>query len=319
MATITQRNGKYRAQVRLRGVSKSATFERHADAKAWAARMETLILDGVQGNADRNTYFADILQRYLSSVTPTRRGAKFEGLRIRAFLRDPLAEIRLDDLRPQHFADWRDRRLQQVSAGSVLREIGILSAICTHAVKEWGLLRENPLSKISKPKEPKARTRRPSESEIDALCTALLYSSDAKPELVYQRAAAAFLFAVETAMRAGEICGLKWRDIDFKRRLAHLPMTKNGHSRDVPFVAPRLVYLGAIARHRRHPRLRAGYGNAGCRVPPRPRQLRHCGFALSRQPPRSLDADGKKSPRGNAGKNQRPQGFADFAQCLLQP
>lgn len=79
MATITQRNGKYRAQVRLRGISKSATFERYADAKAWAARTETLILDGIQGNADRNTYFADILQRYLDSVTPTRRGEKFES------------------------------------------------------------------------------------------------------------------------------------------------------------------------------------------------------------------------------------------------
>lgn len=234
MATITQRNGKYRAQVRLRGISKSATFERYADAKAWAARTETLILDGIQGNADRNTYFADILQRYLDSVTPTRRGEKFESLRIRAFLRDPLAEIRLDELRPQHFADWRDRRLQQVSAGSVLREIGILSAVCTQAVKEWGLLRENPLSKISKPKEPKARTRRPSESEIKAICAALLYSPDSKPELAYQRTAAAFLFAVETAMRAGEICGLKWQDIDFTRRLAHLEETKNGHSRDVP-------------------------------------------------------------------------------------
>ena len=35
-------------------------------------------------------------------------------------------------------------------------------------------------------------------------------------------------------MRAGEICSLKWADIDFARRLAHLPITKNGDSRNVP-------------------------------------------------------------------------------------
>lgn len=35
-------------------------------------------------------------------------------------------------------------------------------------------------------------------------------------------------------MRAGEICGLKWADVDFTRRLAHLQITKNGDSRDVP-------------------------------------------------------------------------------------
>ncbi|VDH01204.1 Site-specific recombinase XerD [Helicobacter pametensis] len=35
-------------------------------------------------------------------------------------------------------------------------------------------------------------------------------------------------------MRAGKICGLKWADVDFTRRLAHLQITKNGDSRDVP-------------------------------------------------------------------------------------
>ncbi len=78
MATITQRNGKWRVQIRMKGVSRSATFERASDAKAWAARIESQIMDGIQGNAPRNTIFADLIRRYLSEVTPSKRGAREE-------------------------------------------------------------------------------------------------------------------------------------------------------------------------------------------------------------------------------------------------
>lgn len=56
MATITQRNGKWRVQIRMKGVSRSATFERASDAKAWAARIESQIMDGIQGNAPAKYY-----------------------------------------------------------------------------------------------------------------------------------------------------------------------------------------------------------------------------------------------------------------------
>ena len=153
MATITQRNGKWRVQIRMKGVSRSATFERASDAKAWAARIESQIMDGIQGNAPRNTIFADLIRRYLSEVTPSKRGAREESYRIGRALKTPLAKVQLADLRPQDFADWRDQRLQEVSPTSVGRELTTLSAICEHAMKEWGLLRENPVRKISKPKK----------------------------------------------------------------------------------------------------------------------------------------------------------------------
>lgn len=229
MATITQRNGKWRVQIRMKGVSRSATFERASDAKAWAARIESQIMDGIQGNAPRNTIFADLIRRYLSEVTPSKRGAREESYRIGRALKTPLAKVRLADLRPQDFADWRDQRLQEVSPTSVGRELTTLSAVCEHAMKEWGLLRENPVRKISKPKKSRAR-----EQEIADICAALLYRPNEKPKMAVQRVAVAVLFAIETAMRAGEICGLKWADVNMRRRIAHLPITKNGDSRDVP-------------------------------------------------------------------------------------
>ena len=235
MATIVQRGNKWRVQIRLRGVTRSNTFERHADAKAWAARTESQILDGLQGNASRNKTFGDIAQRYLEEVTPQKRGQREESYRIGRILQAHLSTIYLSDLRPQDIADWRDDRLKEVSSASVIREITTISAICNQAMREWGLLNDNPVLKISKPKPTKARTRRPTEQEIEDLCKAMLLTEETtKPELVTQRVALALLFAIETAMRAGEICGLTWSDMHLTKRIAHLPITKNGSSRDVP-------------------------------------------------------------------------------------
>lgn len=58
------------------------------------------------------------------------------------------------------------------------------------------------------------------------------YSRETPPETISSRVGAAYLFAIETGMRAGEICSLEWRYVN--ERHVHLPRTKNGHVRDVP-------------------------------------------------------------------------------------
>ncbi|MDO4642203.1 MAG: site-specific integrase [Neisseria sp.] len=234
MATIENRNGKYRVKVRLQGVSKSKTFLRHADAKAWAAKMEAQIMDGVQANTPRHLFFADVLTRYRDEIVSKNRGGDKEALRINRILKTPLAKVFVSELMPLHFAKWRDNRLTEVSEASVLREITTLSAACTHAMKEWGYIIDNPVHKISKPKSPKSRDRRPTEEELDRLSLALGYDNEVILDTISKRVGAAMWFAIFTAMRAGEICGLKWTDIDFDRRIAFLEQTKNGHSRDVP-------------------------------------------------------------------------------------
>lgn len=234
MATITQRGDKWRVQIRLKGRSKSATFERYADAKAWAARTESQIMDGLQRNTARNTTVRDIINRYITDVTPSKRGNRSEAIRLARIARTKLGDIQLSDITPQDVADWRDFRLTEVQPISVNRELSSLSSVFEQATKEWAVIAENPVKRIGRPKGKTERTRRPTEQEVNDICAALLYKESVRPELVSQRAAIALLFAIETAMRAGEICGLKWADINLERRLAHLSKTKNGHSRDVP-------------------------------------------------------------------------------------
>jgi integrase len=52
--------------------------------------------------------------------------------------------------------------------------------------------------------------------------------------------------AVETAMRRGEIVTLRWEHVDLKRRVAHLPATKNGSARDVPLSSRAVAVLQAL-------------------------------------------------------------------------
>jgi len=60
------------------------------------------------------------------------------------------------------------------------------------------------------------------------------YDIEISPESKSERIGAAIVFAIETAMRAGEICNMAWEDVDLERRTVHLPKTKNGNPRTVP-------------------------------------------------------------------------------------
>lgn len=55
-----------------------------------------------------------LFQRYAREVSPTKRGARWEYVRLDALCRDTIADIPLRQIAPADFADWRDRRLRQV-------------------------------------------------------------------------------------------------------------------------------------------------------------------------------------------------------------
>ncbi|MEW6314614.1 MAG: site-specific integrase [Pseudomonadota bacterium] len=93
---------------------------------------------------------------------------------------------------------------------------------------------------------PVARDRRISENEIERLLFALGYDYANPPVTATARVGAALLFAIETAMRAGEICGLTRDRIDLDARVATLPMTKNGSARKVPLSAEALRLLRQV-------------------------------------------------------------------------
>jgi len=234
MATFRKRSGGWRAEVCIKGTRTSSTFTTKREAQAWAAQEETRLREDSAGKIP-NKPFRDLLERYSREVSIQKRGGAREQKMINVILRDSVAEVSLRMLAPTDIAAWRDRRLKQVSGSTVEREMTILSHACSVARREWGWLRVNPVSDVRRPPPTAARTRRPTTEETEKLLHALGYSRDTPPETISSRVGAAYLFAIETAMRAGEICSLEWQHVN--ERHVHLPLTKNGYARDVPLSA----------------------------------------------------------------------------------
>lgn len=262
MASIVQSKGKWRAHVCVAGVRRSRLFPTRRAARDWAARAEYEIRNS--STIASATLFGDVLDRYAREVSPAKRSHAWEVRRIERFRRDPFAAIPIGELTAGDIALWRDDRLRTVSAATVLRDMNLLGAVLTQARREWHLIDKSPLPDVRRPKAAPPRDRLPTADEFERL--AIAAGTDlARPTA---RAHHAFLFACETAMRAGEIVGLTWGHIDLEARVAHLPMTKNGRPRDVPMTS------GAVGLLEQLPRRDPVFGLSSARLDALWRQLR---------------------------------------------
>lgn len=241
MATFHQReSGRWQAKVRRDSGEQSRTFAKKADAESWARKIESELERGVWRDTDEaeRTTLGEALERYEREVTPRKKGAAQEVYKVRALRRSPLAKMTLARIRGADIAAFRDAELARLAPSSVVKQLSVLSHLFETARKEWGIEVDNPVRKISKPKFDNSRTRRLGDDEQRYLlaavdepgCSVKAKAGDRRNEwtpLIVR-------WAIETAMRQGEILALEWRHVDLEKRTAHLPETKNGTSRTVP-------------------------------------------------------------------------------------
>uniref|UniRef100_UPI004048CC5D tyrosine-type recombinase/integrase n=1 Tax=Limnohabitans sp. TaxID=1907725 RepID=UPI004048CC5D len=247
MASFRQHGKGWQGRIRRRGYPDiTKTFETKADAEKWARSLETEIDKGHFASineAQRNT-LGDLIARYLADVTPTMKGATEDTIRLKAIMRKPIARWSMANLSVARIAAYRDERIKEVSAGTVIRELAYLSAIINHARREWGVNVPNPVQMVRKPQSPQARSRVLSDEEVSKLLQALeptgRRSHWTKP---------AVQLALATAMRRGELLSLRWVHIDLQGRTAFLPDTKNGDSRTVPLSSVAVQVLAELPRH----------------------------------------------------------------------
>lgn len=138
MAYIRKTGKTWRAQIERNGVRASGTFDTKAAAEQWATKEEAAILAAKRGVYPRKT-LADAFDRYAREVSPGKARGRAEGLRLDAFCRDypAIAGKLLPDVTAADMAAWRDDRLRKVSAGTVDRDITLISNVFTVARNEW--------------------------------------------------------------------------------------------------------------------------------------------------------------------------------------
>lgn len=232
MASIRRHGEGWRAEIYVNGKRASAKFPTRRAAEAWAiAKVTDIKEDAARTPAARYTV-ADLLRRYRDEISPKKRGADFDRLRIGAWLASPTFPAgALSTITPGHFAAWRDERLKTVKPGTVLREFSILGDMFETARREWRWITENPVHDVRKPPAPRHRDKVISWQEIRALLTAMRYSPRRPIRSVTGAVAVCFLLALRTGMRAGELCGLTWENVE--EDFCRLPVTKT-NPRNVP-------------------------------------------------------------------------------------
>ncbi len=252
MPKPVKRGDVYRIQLQIDGKRVSCTRDTSRECEQWAAKkiLESKIATREEEQGIKPKFsFRELVDHYYEHV-----GQYKESKSSRSWIKGQLgifdekfgflSGTSVHDITPKQLTNWRNRRSGEVGANTVLKELSFYSAVFTYAQKELFLIDENPWMLITKPKKPKARSRRIHKSEIELMLKALDYEVGETPVLPQHYVAWGFLFALETAVRRGELITLQKKDVH--EHHIHLPKTKNGEPRNVPLTEEARALLDLI-------------------------------------------------------------------------
>ncbi|EAY56644.1 MAG: probable phage integrase [Leptospirillum rubarum] len=154
-----------------------------------------------------STTLSEALDRYEREVSSIKKGYLQEKKRIRASKSHPLGKRFLASIQGKDFALYRDERIKSGSSANTVRlDLAVISHLFEVARKEWGMEGlTNPVKAIRMPSPSTGRDRRLQPGELEKL----LESSSEELNPVIR-------FALETAMRRGELAGMTREMVDLK-------------------------------------------------------------------------------------------------------
>lgn len=247
MATYRKRGDRWRAEISTQGVRASKTFTTKRQAQLWAKEKELEIEASTGRGIVPDKTVEDAFTRYSNEISVTKKGARWEHIRLKKLASYDIAKLKLATLQAGDIALWRDLRLREnVQPSTVRREMNLLSSVLSVARKEWHWLAHKPSEDVSKPKNSPPRERRISEDEIERTLQALGWQPHEAITQTKHLVAAYMLLALETAMRLGEICGIEENDSDFDAKSVSLEETKNADHRKVPLSKKAISLLKQI-------------------------------------------------------------------------
>jgi integrase len=167
-----------------------------------------------------------LLDRWLEHVQGDLQPTTLRGYRDKlARVRRELGDIKLVDLTAQRldraYAQWRKDGLSP----QTIRHIHRVLSTALHQAEKWNLVERAATDKATPPKHVDMPVRAPSPEMVLGLI------EEAKERDLPILAAAIFVSAT-TGLRRGELCGMRWSDIDFDRRT--LTVARSVKHDDVP-------------------------------------------------------------------------------------
>lgn len=243
MASIIPIGGKWRALIRRKGhASICKTHPTKVAAEAWARKIETQLDAGVPLATDLVTV-GDLIADYRKLRDKSRpiSDSGNEHYMLKALTRllgeRDARKLDTEDL----VAYCAERRAEGAGPYTLNMDIGKLSTALRLAASARGIALPDSvgaarplLSNLGMIGGGGRRERRPTEDELDRIVEHLTIVRGA----VYGDAV---LFAVATALRRGELCGLLWADVDEAKRLVLVrdrkdPRKKAGNNQWIPLL-----------------------------------------------------------------------------------
>lgn len=219
---ITERNGRYRCQVRRAGFNKCDTFDSKADAKAWGTRIEREISElrahGVL--QPKGVSVGDLIDRHIEEFYPTRKWGRSKSADL-ARLKKDLGSIPAAKLTEAHVIDYfRGRSASGAGPATLSGPLDYLCGVLRDARSLWHLdvpqaqaeAARATLRRSGFAGKSKERARRVSDGEIDAI---IAHFEQQPTQLPYPDIVR---MLVATGMRAGELARIEWQDLDESQR-----------------------------------------------------------------------------------------------------
>jgi integrase len=201
------------------------------------------------------TTVGELLDRWLEFVTPNREPGTVRGYAtVVRRIKSVLGHVKVSKLTPQQldraYRDWLAGGLSPTT----VHHTHVVLGTALHQAVRWGTIHEAVTDRAEPPKMPQQ-----SNHEVDVEVVRELV---AKAEVEHPVLAAAIALAAITGCRRGELCGLRWSDLDpssgvlnvrraikhgVDRRVLEVRTTKTRQERKIPLDA---LSLTVLANHR---------------------------------------------------------------------
>ncbi|MBK7074433.1 MAG: site-specific integrase [Myxococcales bacterium] len=189
----------------------------------------------------RDVTFGELCDYWIANRVPVKRSGKNDQSIIEKHFRPVLETLRLRDLNVRH-ADRYAVEHTDLDAKTIHNHLTLLTSMLKLAVELGWLV------KVPTIRKPRIRLFDSDYSWLrtDDELRRFLVAAQGEGELVFSL----YCTAVHTGLRAGELAGLRWEDLDFERRLITVQRsfagpTKSGDVRHVPILDVLLPVLRA--------------------------------------------------------------------------
>ncbi|WGW00001.1 site-specific integrase [Vibrio sp. YMD68] len=253
---ITRKTAKgnlYRCRVRERYlgksiIDKSKSFKTKREAEGWGQR-EVGKIEGAKdgGYLPHNETIGDLIEMALEDSSMNSKRTKFSNLR--QLLNYPLSFVSLNDFNENHLIQHCKHRIEidGIKPQTNAVEISNLRSIFKAAKAIWGMTINDHIFKQAHPTlvymklitKSARRSRRPTQEEIKRLHNALS-ELEQSPKCCIPYSTL-FEFSILTCMRIGEICSIRWEDVNEIQRAVRVrdrkdPRKKEGNHQWAPLL-----------------------------------------------------------------------------------